>query len=617
MCGIAGIFAYTTSAPPADPQRLARMSERVSHRGPDAAGTWVAPDGRIGLAHRRLAVIDLSANASQPMALAEGDLHITYNGEIYNYKSLRDELTALGCKFRTASDTEVILHGYVAWGAAVVDRLRGMFAFAIWDGHKRGLFLARDPFGIKPLYYTDSGGTFQFASEVKAFGSVAGPLSAAGQVSFLTWGFVREPFTIRRDVRALTAGSTLWVDEHGPRSVARYWSEVAVLREAAQRRPTMDLHTELAPALRAAVSDAVIDSLRHHYVADVPVGLFLSGGLDSATLLALAATENVGAIKTLTIGFDRLRGTPADETPYAETLARSYSAEHHTAWVSAADFTASAEKILQDMDQPTVDAINVYFTCRAATALGFKVALSGLGGDELFAGYPAFRQIPMLVSMMRPLVGLGRLRTAIRKVSAPVLKHLTSPKYAGVFEYGTTVEDAYLLRRGLFLPWELPALLPLDVVREGWNELTAATPLTNATDGLDDMRTKIAALEMSIYMRNQLLRDSDWASMAHGLELRTPLVDRTLFTALAPLLSGPSQLSKADLSGAPRHPLPGDILNRPKTGFTVPVRDWVMAGAGPGIASSERGLRGWARLVLKHFQNAPHSRAEPPPSPQR
>ena len=606
MCGIAGHFAYSTSAPPVDGAGLERLRDTMRHRGPDAAGLWIDPAERIGLAHRRLAIIDIGDSGRQPMRLPDRDLHITFNGEIYNYKALRRELESLGRVFGTASDTEVVLQGYAEWGATVVDRLRGMFAFAIWDGAKHGLFLARDPFGIKPLYFADTGGAFRFASEVKALAPFGGPLSAAGQVSFLIWGSVREPFTIRRDIHALPAGSTLWVDGRGPRTPIRYWSETDVLRAAMARRPAMDLHADFDPALRAALNDALVDSLKHHFVSDVPVGMFLSGGLDSGTLLALAAEEQIGALATLTMGFDTLRGTAADETPFADTLAGAYGSRHRTFWIGGDDFAAARGAILAAMDQPTVDGINVYFMSRAASAAGLKVALSGLGGDELFGGYPSFRQIPLLTNVLGKLRCTPTLGSAVRRVASPVLGRFTSPKYAGLLEFGTTVEDAYLLRRGLFMPWELPQLLEPETLRDGWGALTEGAPLTAVTAGLSEARAQVMALETAVYMRNQLLRDCDWAAMAHGLELRVPLVDRDLFTTLAPLLTGPSHLTKADMARTPRRPLPPSIVRRPKTGFTVPVRDWLMAGAGAGAGDGatrpERGLRGWAKMVLTHVR---------------
>jgi asparagine synthase (glutamine-hydrolysing) len=403
-----------------------------------------------------------------------------------------------------------------------------------------------------------------------------------------------------REIRALPAGSTMWIDEHGPQQPKRYWSEVEVLREAQNRAPLMDLRHDFAVPIRETLRHALVDSLRHHFVADVPVGIFLSSGLDSSAIVGLSSEERLGEIKTLTLGFEEFRGTQADETVLAAEIAQHYGAQHGAHWVGAAHASSKFEAILAAMDQPSIDGINVYFVSEVAAASGLKVALSGLGADEIFAGYPSFRQIPQIVSWLSPLARAPALGRGLRRMSAPLLKHFTSPKYASVFEFGATTEEAYFLRRGLFMPWELTAMLDPEAVKEGWNELGPQMLLRTQTDGLIDQRAMITSLELSVYMRNQLLRDSDWAGMAHSLEIRVPFVDHTLFTTLAPFLTGPSQFTKMDMIKTLRRPLPEHIANRPKTGFTVPVRDWLVKNHLDQKQPALRGLRGWAQLVLDH-----------------
>ena len=590
MCGIAAVFTRSGSV---DPGQLDRMRDQMVSRGPDGHATWIAPTGQVGLAHRRLAIIDLSDAAAQPMISDDGQLAIVFNGEIYNYRDLRSALERRGHVFRSTSDTEVLLHLYAEKGEAMFEDLRGMFAFAIWDKARRGLFLARDPYGIKPLYVADDGTTVRVASQVKALlagGGVDTRPDPAGHTGFFLWGHVPEPYTFYRGIRALSAGTSLWIGEDGTRRVRTFASVPEILAAAeAVPRPASDA----ADLLR----ETLLDSVRHHLIADVEVGVFLSSGLDSTTLAALAAELN-GRIRTITLGFAEYRGRANDEVPLAETVAAGLGTEHQTVWIERADFQDAFDHLVGAMDQPTIDGVNSYFVSRAAAQAGLKVTLSGLGGDELFGGYPSFAKIPRLVGLLGPVPGGALLGRGFRTITAPVLRRFTSPKYAGLLEYGTDYGGAYLLRRGFFMPWELPLVLDPDLVREGWAELQTRARLAATTDGIETPRFKVSALESVWYMRNQLLRDTDWASMAHALEVRTPLVDWSLLRSLAPVIAAHPELNKAARARTPRQTLPDAVLNRPKTGFTIPVRDWLLAGRTD--TTPERGLRGWARHIYRH-----------------
>jgi len=593
MCGIAGIFAYGAHAPPIAPQALLAMRDQMIARGPDGAGSWVAEDQRIGLAHRRLAIIDLSDGAAQPMTSEGAASVLTFNGEIYNYRELRRGLEQSGVRFRTQSDTEVILSLYEREGIAMLPRLRGMFAFAIWDARRRRLLLARDPLGIKPLYYCDDGSRFALASQVGALaaGGIDASADPAGCVSFFLFGYVLEPFTIRRRIRALPAGHSLWVDESGVGEPQPFFSLNTILRDAE--------HTTTAAAADAAgaIGEALAESVDAHLVADVPVAVFLSAGLDSTSIASLAAPRG-RALRTVTLGFSEYEGSAQDEVPLAEEVARRVGSEHTTVRVERGDFLAMRDRLFSAMDQPTTDGVNSFFVSRAAAQSGVKVALSGVGGDEIFGGYPGFRQIPQLVRFFRPFGALPWLGRGLRAVSSRVIARNTSPKYAGLLEYGTKLEHAYLLRRALFMPWELPQLLDPDMAREGWAALQPMLRLDACTRGLERARTRLTALEIEFYMRNQLLRDADWAGMAHSLEIRTPLVDAELFRRLAPLLASARPPTKLDMARATPLARMDDVLARPKTGFTVPIRDWLMTSA--ATAGGERGLRGWAKEVFRH-----------------
>ena len=416
----------------------------------------------------------------------------------------------------------------------------------------------------------------------------------AGHAGFFLWGHVPEPHTLYRGIRALPAGSTLWVDGTGARRERRFATIPDALREAEQ-------HAADGSDPGAPLREALLDSVRHHLVADVPVGVFLSSGLDSTTLAALAA-EAGGTLRTVTLGFAEYRGTPDDEVPLAEAVARHYGAQHETVWIGRSDFRDAFDHLTASMDQPTLDGVNSYFVSRAAREAGLKVALSGLGGDELFGGYPSFSEIPRLVALAGRVPMARPLGRGLRVVTAPVLRRFTSPKYAGLLEYGSDYAGAYLLRRGLFMPWELPGVLDPDLARAGWDALQTRARLEATVAGIETERFRVTALESAWYMRNQLLRDTDWASMAHALEVRTPLVDWTLLRTAAPLLAAHPGLGKQAMARTPSKPLPDAVLNRAKTGFTVPVRDWMLDGR--EAPDAERGLRGWAKHVYRTFGGA-------------
>ncbi len=597
MCGINGILAYGPGAPEPDEREALRVRDAMASRGPDGQGLYRDPEAPLLLGHRRLEIIDLSAAGAQPMASAGGDLVITYNGEIYNYRQLRAELEAGGARFASASDTEVLLHLYRRRGEAMVDRLEGMFAFALWDRRRRRLLLARDPHGIKPLYYADGGGSFRFASSVRALlagGGVSRDPDPRGVVGFLAWGSVPEPGTICRAVRALPAGSVLGVTLAGPGEPRRYWSpaEVYAGETAAPGRRELEEH----------VREALRESVRRHLVADVPVGLFLSAGVDSGTLLALAAELGEEPPATVTLAFEEFRGRPEDEAPLAAAAARRYGARHETVMLGAAQVRADLDRFLQAMDQPTVDGLNVYWISRAARETGLKTALSGLGGDELFGGYPTFRNFRGLrrAAALARLPGsrlagrrLARLATPRRRAKARYLPEaLASPA------------ATYHLLRGLLTPPEIGRLLDPQVLAAGGQD-SCAQVRTSWAGAPSSAWIRTTVAEQSIYMRNQLLRDADWASMSHGLEVRLPLVDRKLTAAVGPLIAATGgRYGKTPLARSPARPLPEDVAGRTKTGFGLPMQAWLAedcrAGRLPRLPAwlvPERGRRFVERLA--------------------
>jgi asparagine synthase (glutamine-hydrolysing) len=585
MCGLNGIFAHADTAPPVDQAELLRTREHMFKRGPDGAGLWIAPDRRIGLGHRRLAIIDLSADGAQPMATPDGRYQIVFNGEIYNYRALQAELVQQGASFRSHSDTEVLLQMYARHGQAMCRRLRGMYAFAIWDTLEQTLFLARDPFGIKPLYVHDDGQTLRFASQVKALlagGAVPDERCDAGTTGYWMWGHLPEPYTLTEGVQSLPAG-TWRLQQRGGRCTTGSFDSVEDMLSGDTPTPYPTLHS------------ALLDSVRHHLIADVPVGIFLSAGIDSAVITAMAAECTRGSaggnpLHTVTLGFEEFKGTPGDETVLAEQLARQYGTQHHTVWVTKTDFEEAFDTFLNDMDQPTIDGLNTWLVSRAAAKVGLKVALSGLGGDEFFGGYPSFQQVPKMRRMASPFAAVPGLSKMVRRVAAPMLRGFTSEKMAGLLEYGHTWEGAYALRRAVRMPWETHAFGPPQ-----------PDPPTQQLQG---DHAVVSHLEVSRYMRSQLLRDSDWAAMAHSLELRVPLVDAVLARHIAQHRRSGQPYSKQDLAAAAQPPMPTAVSQKPKTGFVLPTYEW--AGLGTvGSRDRRKSLHAWQAQIHRRFTGSP------------
>jgi len=609
MCGIAGIHAYLDVAPPVDRVELKRINDRMAARGPDGNGLWLAGDGRTGLAHQRLAIIDLSEAGAQPMHSACGRYAITFNGEIYNYRELREELAARGHAFRSGSDTEVLLQLYADCGADMVKKLRGMFAFGLWDAEKRTLLLARDALGIKPLYWADDGWTVRFASQAKALlasGRVGRDPDSAGIVGFHLFGSVPEPFTVWREVHTLPAGTTLTIDATGPQAPKRYYD----VAEALAARAGGASHDDAGA--RRLLSDAVRDSVRHHLVADVPMAVFLSAGLDSGALLGTMAALGTQSVSAVTLAFAEFKGLAVDEAPLAAEVAQCYGARHIVRTVDRAEFEADLPAILDAMDLPTIDGINTWFVAKAAHEAGIKVALSGLGADECFGGYPSFADVPRSVHWLRPLSFVPGLGPLVRRgLSAAIDAGLgLHPKAAGLLQYGGDWAGAYLLRRSVYMPWELDDLIDPALVADGLRRLAPLSHIAAALQGARPLGDfdRVAALETALYMRNQLLRDADWAGMSHGVEIRVPYVD-PFFLAALPSGEVLARVNAKDaVADVPVPPLPAAIRERRKTGFVTPVGRWLREAAGTPAESAvdfSAASRSWALRVWRNGWTPP------------
>jgi asparagine synthase (glutamine-hydrolysing) len=567
MCGIAGEFSYGENAPTVDTAALVRVRDAMRQRGPDGAGLWLGPDQRIALAHRRLSIIDLAARSDQPLHRSDGSAVIVFNGEIYNYKVLRAELIKAGATFKTEGDTEVVLELLSRHGLEGLRRLRGMFSLGFYDLSKRILILARDPYGIKPLYYADRGGQITFASSVKALaqhGGISAERDSAAEVGFLLYASVPEPLTFLTAVRALPPGSALVVQA----GRAPQLRVVQALREAFVQAQSY--------ATPEALQSALLDCVQHHLEADVPVGAFLSAGVDSGALLGLMRDAGAESVQTLTVRFKEFAGLPADEGILAAQVAAHYQAKHHECWVTEADFAGDISAFLSAMDQPSIDGMNTWMVSKATSALGLKVALSGVGGDELLGGYVSFSDIPRWQKRFGGLAKLPGIAPLARALTPLANAFGLHPKAAGMLEFAGSLEGLYLLRRGLFLPSELGQFIAKDRLQYGAARLAECTAEAwQMPADIGDSFAQVAYLEATRYMRNQLLRDTDWASMAHSLEVRTPLVDRVLLEAFMPARKSVQAIGgKRLLGGAPTRPLPTHIVNRAKTGFTTPVPSW-------------------------------------------
>ncbi len=627
MCGIATIFSYHESAPKVDPDELRSIRDAMTVRGPDSSGEWFSEDRRIGMGHRRLSIIDLSEKGAQPMKSKDGSLVVSFNGEIYNYKELRRDLENKGYCFQSQSDTEVLIHLYAEQGESMFDELRGMFAFVLWDAHKKAILLARDPYGIKPLYYADDGRTIRIASQVKALltsGNVSKAQDAGGIVGFFLTGSVPEPFTIYRQIRQVPAGSILWIDSKGLLSPRPYASIAQIFRDALrnQRQFSSGQKPFQDPPL-TIVREALLDSLRYHFVSDVPVGVFLSAGIDSGTLLGFAHDLQAENLQTVTLAFEEFLRKQDNEAPLAEALANRYQTKHRTCLLSQREFQTELPRVFDAMDQPSIDGINTYFVSKAASEMGLKVVLSGLGGDELFGGYPSFRDVPRMVRALAipsRIPFSGDLFRHLYSSFAPLLSSLCSkplglsPKLSGLFKFGGTYAGAYFLRRGLFMPWELETILGEEITREGLTRLDLLGQIQSTIQpDPENSFARVASLEASLYMRNQLLRDADWAGMAHSLEIRVPYVDVKLLQKLAPFVGSHFNPfnRKNLLASCPATPLPAKVLKRAKTGFSVPLQEWLETDHKldswrqiPDLAKGGcHWSRRWAYVVFDAFQN--------------
>ena len=567
MCGIAGIVspAITQEAREAAVNRMVR---RQRHRGPDSDGIFSDGPATIGMC--RLAIFD-PKNGRQPMSTPDGRFHIVFNGAIYNFKALRQDLESLGWGFRTNCDTEVLLAAYAQWREASLQKLRGMFAFALWDNREKSLFIARDPLGIKPLYYCRlPDDTFGFASEINALlasGIVAREIDPVAVGDYLAWFAVPAPRTIFRRISNLPPGHCLMLNADG-RCVVRSWWRLP----EATRNPPSESYREFVQVLR----ERLVDSIQAHRLADVPVGAFLSGGLDSSSIVGLMTRESGERIKTFSLVFDQAEYS---EEKSARLAADASNSEHFEFRLTGREVADCLPTIMRSFDQPTGDGVNTYFISKAAKDSGVRVVLSGLGGDELFGGYESFydmpriaRWIPVWRQLPRTLRGrvLGMLRA----------RGSRDRKMADFLEYARDLHELCSLRRRVLSETARLELLAPDARRLAKRQGPNHPMLDDFVFELlkADSTQVVGAWEMRTYMADVLLRDSDVFAMSHSLELRVPFVDRQLvewwWNQPLEYRFNPSR-PKGVLADAVENVVPAAIRSRKKQGFTLPFSVWM------------------------------------------
>jgi asparagine synthase (glutamine-hydrolysing) len=553
----------------------------MAHRGPDDSGlqlirvSSVIPF-EIGLGNRRLSIIDLSPAGHQPMQDPETGNWIVYNGEVYNFQDIRAKLEREGVNFLSQSDTEVVLKAYGKWGERCLHEFRGMFAFAIWDNDRKRLFLARDRMGIKPLYYSLKDGNLIFASEVRALlesGLVPRRLNPVGLLNYLTFGSAYDPETLIEGINALRAGNYL-IWENGRIKEEEYWDIVSHQSQPSNSPSIFDEKGK--KKILIDLRDTLEEAVRLRLISDVPVGVFLSGGIDSSTIVGLLSKNALSKVATFSIVFKEI---DYSESYFSKIIAKRFDTDHYEILLSQQDAMEAIPDAIRAMDQPTIDGINTYIVSREARRAGLKVALSGLGGDEVFAGYSSFKTIPKMGRFTR---NWKYIPPTIRSLAAKTYAHLVPEsdrnlKLTTFIQGNGNIVHPYVLSRMLFTPDQQKRLLPLydSTIFENANKTLSDT--LHRTERFDSING-VSYLELRNYMLNTLLRDTDFMSMAHGLEVRVPFIDHKVVEYLFTLpgnLKVNAHVPKYLLIKAMEDLLPDEVVHRPKRGFTLPFEHWL------------------------------------------
>jgi len=566
MCGFIASFGVDVNQ-----NDFKNALKHLSRRGPDSEGIWV--ENKVFLGSRRLAIFDLNNRSDQPMHSSCSRYIIIFNGSIYNYKVLRKYLIDNNIRLKTHSDTEVILELFALEGSKMLSKLEGMFAFVIWDCKEKKAFAARDPFGIKPMYIGTNLDGIILSSQVKALLStklINNDKDINSQFSFWNLGYVMEPRTWFKNIKALKSGYYIYIKDGKIISEIQWYdlNKNWIIADSKEKKITKREFSKI-------IKDSIIASVKKHLIADVPIGIFLSSGIDSTIIASIASSNSNKKITAITVSFESFDGSEYDETIKAKKIAQKFGMEHHVFRVTQKDFQNDLPDILEAMDQPSIDGVNVWYASKAAAKLKLKVVFSGVGGDELFFGYNHFNTIPIVFNLFKYLKKIPTLIFFI-KIFLKLISNLKKDKrWRTISKFSNSIFNLWLLKRTI--------LTPIDIIDNKIlsNKIDTEFFYHNNFDTLTLSKIKnhkiqLAKIESTFYMRNQLLRDSDWASMYHGVELRTPLVDTTLLENLTNVMSSYSLYKdKQPLKSAFKTILPKDIDYKKKIGFQTPTKDWI------------------------------------------
>jgi len=555
MCGICGTIGFDSQ------DMVSKMNAAMIHRGPDSAGIY--RDKVVCLGHTRLAIIDLSSLGNQPMSNNDESLWITFNGEIYNFIQLKDELIAKGHSFRSKTDTEVVLHLYEEFGIDCLKYMRGMFAFAVWDKRRDILFAARDRLGEKPFFYYYQNGKFIFASELKALvasGQIKREINENAVRGYLTYGAVQSPQSLIKGIYQLLPGHYLTFNGN-KLEINRYWGIYSSKSHYSKNKEQDDIKE---------IHDILGQAVRERLTSDVPLGAFLSGGIDSSALVALMQKNSTRVINTFSVVFEE---ASFDEGKFSREIASKYGCRHREIKLKETELLQKIPAIFEAMDQPSIDGFNSYIISQAVKNAGVTVAVSGLGGDELFGGYPLFKTLPRINKLLNYFRIFGR--DSLFSFFSPYIKSRGYLKSLFSFLKCNDLRDLYCMQRMVFLPHEV-------------NEIVSGFDFEDNFRGkaynnlfLNDVVNQLSYLEMTNYLPNMLLADTDRMSMANSLEVRAPFLDHKLVEKLFEIpgsLKVGRDYPKRLLVKAMGDLLPENIYQRPKQGFVLPFDKWLKGG---------------------------------------
>lgn len=594
MCGFIASFGQDVNY-----KGFEDAMEHLKRRGPDSKGIWIKDD--VFLGSRRLAIFDLNNRSNQPMTSLCSRYILLFNGAIYNYKALRKYLIKSGIKLKTFSDTEVILELFALEGPKMLHRLQGMFAFLIWDIENKEAFAARDPYGIKPLYIAKNTNGLILASQIKtllATKKIKNDKDLFSEYFFKNFGFVIEPHTWFNNIKSLKSGHYIKVKE-GKIITEKQWYNIENLWVNADKNIKKISKKECIKL----VNEAVTDTIKKHLIADVPIGIFLSAGIDSALLASIVSSNSKKNIIAITVLFDDFKNSNYDETHKAKIISEKLGLKHHIFKVTKEDFFKDLPLILSAMDQPSIDGINTWYASKAAAKLNLKVVFSGLGGDEIFFGYDHYKKIPIIkkyLSLLRKVP----LFSTICEIFLNFLSYINKDqRLKFLLKYSDSISKLWFLKRSILY------FNDVTIKKEEKNILNISNFYNEFFEkdlnyNFKDTKIHLSQLDSLIYMKNQLLRDSDWASMYHGIELRTPFVDIGLIEKLKDLMNSYSSYENKEIVKLSFNSiLPKEAMQNKKIGFQTPINKWYENYSKIKNLSSKSYIYDYMSDIEKSFKN--------------